>query len=462
MQDEFDATIEARDKQAAYDALPAISFEQLMAVINKWLLIIDPGVVKFVCALIIANRMPSDPVWAFLLAPSGGGKTELMNGLLKCPDYYPLSQLTTNTFLSGFKTKAGSGKEASLLKQLGSGKTIGLKDFTSILDGNKDEFKEIMGQFREIHDGHMSKRTGTGEEITWKGKLGFIAGCTPILEERMTQIGAMGERFLSYKMKNPTRKELRLKMRSNMGKEGEMRDEIQDAFAGYLKGVVIPTELPTVSDQVDGVIESMTDFIAISRAVVMRDRDAKQEIRYIVEPEMSSRTYKQLYTIAIALTVMNGENKWNPEDDYILRNLAISSIHSIRYNLIRRMMAFKTQVKTTTMAMELGYPTTTTRRYLEDLAAISMDDGTIKIITRVHQGKGKSDLWQVTPAMKEILALMGEIIEPIKEDTKLEDLEEDIPIGSVMGSSTSQPAEIVDEEELAGGLSEDDRLRFGI
>src|SRR5438132_1662732 len=124
--DELDITIEERNKKAEYDAIPEITFEQLQAVINKWLLIIDPSVVKLVCALIIANRLPSDPVWLFLLAPSGGGKTELMNGLLKCPDYYPLSQLTPNTFLSGYKTKEGK-KEASLLKMLGTNKTIGFK-----------------------------------------------------------------------------------------------------------------------------------------------------------------------------------------------------------------------------------------------------------------------------------------------------------------------------------------------
>ena len=279
-------------KKKEYENIPIISYVQLKEVVSKWLLIIDPGVVKLILSIIISNRIPSDPVWLFLLAPSGGGKTELMNALLKCPDYYPLSQLTTNTFLSGYKKK---DTEASLLKRLNYGTTIGLKDFTSILDGNKDDMKDIMGQFREIYDGHMKKVTGTGDEITWSGKIGFLAGCTPILEQRMSMIGAMGERFLNYKMKQPTRKLLRAKMRSNIGKEGEMRAELQDAFAGFLKGIEIPKELPVVSDKVDEVIESMTDFIAISRSVVMRGWDTKKEIEYISEPEMSSRTYKQLF-----------------------------------------------------------------------------------------------------------------------------------------------------------------------
>ena len=457
MIDEFDKTSELEMKKAEYDAIPVISYAQLKEVVNKWLLIIDPGVVKLVLATIISNRIPSDPVWLFLLAPSGGGKTELMNALLKCPDYYPLSQLTTNTFLSGYKKK---DTEASLLKRLKYGTTIGLKDFTSILDGNKDDMKDIMGQFREIYDGHMKKTTGTGDEIVWSGKIGFLAGCTPILEQRMSMIGAMGERFLNYKMKQPVRRLLRAKMRENIGKEGKMREELQDAFAGFLKGVEIPEELPKVSEKVDTIIESMTDFIAISRSVVMRGWDTKKEIEYISEPEMSSRTYKQLYAIALSLMIINN-GEWFEEDDYILRKLAISSVHSIRYNLIRHLMTYKTQVKTSTLATELGYPTSITRRYLEDLGAISMDDGAIRIINRDHQGTGRPDLWGITPEMKEILRLMGEEVEPTKEDSGFEETEQDVAVG-VSGNGKYEENKLAEVDYLTEGMSQSEKESLGI
>src|SRR3990167_3788664 len=103
MIDQFDKAIQERDKKAAYDAIIPISYVELKAVINKWMLIVDPGVVKLLCATIYANILQSDPVWLFLIAPSSGGKTELLNGLLKNPDCYFLSQLTPNTLLSGYK-----------------------------------------------------------------------------------------------------------------------------------------------------------------------------------------------------------------------------------------------------------------------------------------------------------------------------------------------------------------------
>lgn len=445
--DQFAKTIEDRDKIAEYNRLPVVDYATLLATVDKWLLIKDPGLIKLLHASLIANKIQSDPVWIFLLAASGGGKTEIMNGFLKCPDYYSLSQLTPNTFLSGFKAgknEDGTTKEASLLKRLGSGKTIGFKDFTSLLDGNKDELKELMGQFRDLYDGHVTKVTGTGEEITWKGKMGFIAGCTPIIEQRMSMVGAMGERFLNYKMISPTRKAMREKMRSNIGHEREMRDEIQNVFAGYQKGIVIPDVLPTIPEEVDRMIESMTDFIAISRAVIMRGMDTKREIEYIVEPEMSSRTYKQLYTLGMALMIMNG-GTWTEIDTYILRHLAISSIHSMRLNLIMHALKFKTQVKTQTFATELGYPTSTTRRYLEDLTAISMDGGRVKILKRVYQGKGKPDLWEITPEMREILGTMGINVEATREDTGFQETEEDRPIGDSL--EAIQDAELRAEQE---------------
>lgn len=418
--------IQEREAKAYYDALPVVDYATLQAVFDKWLLITDKGLLKLVPATVIANRMNSDPFWLFLIAKSGAGKTEIMNSLLKCPDYYSLSQLTPNTFLSGYKSKE---KEPSLLKRLGSGKTIGFKDFTSLLDGNRDELKELMGQFRDLYDGHVTKVTGTGDEIFWKGKMGFLAGCTPILEQRMSTVGAMGERFLSYKIISPSDKEMRARVRANIGHEEEMRNELQDTMAGYIKGMPTEFDNTVVPEEIDRMLESLSDFIAISRTVVMRSDDSKREVSYIAESEMTSRVYKQLYLISKTLIMMNG-GTWNEEDTGIVRNLARSSIHSMRFNLITHIMSYATQVKTQTLATELGYPTSTTRRYLEDLTAISMDGGEKRILKRTYQGKGKSDLWELTPWMKEVLKEMGQFTEGTKQETDFEAADDDKPVGA--------------------------------
>ena len=458
MTDKFDNTIAERDKKAAYDAIDVISFKEFEAIVNKWLLVVDPSVVKLLVATIFANLFPSDPVWLFLVAPSSGGKTELLNMFLKYPQCYFLSQLTPNTFLSGYKAK---DKEPSLLHQLGTNKTLIFKDFTSLLEGNKDAFKELMGQLREIFDGYVTKRLGTGDEITWKGKLGFIAGCTTVLEYRMNLIGAMGERFLTYYIKQPKRAALRIKMKENVGKEEEMRNEIQDGLIGCMKGLLVPEKLPELPEEVSKTIDSLTDFIAIGRAVVMRAFDTKKEIEGTIEPEGAGRTYKQLYTVALALFHIGG-GEWTDQDSYAIRKLAICSVHSTRYKLIKTIASYKTDVKTATLSIALGLPTSTTRRYLEDLAAISMDDGEIRILTRNHQGKGKPDLWQITPAMRDILASMGDDVEPTKEDADFDITEEDVPVG-VSGNGKPHEDDRTEEvEALIGSIDPAELDRLGI
>ena len=458
MSDDFDKVKQEERKRAEYAAIPVISWAELEAKVNKWMLLSDKGVHKLLLATIVANRLETDPVWLFLLAVSGGGKTELMNMLLKVPEFYVLSQLTPNTFLSGYKSK---DKVPSLLHQLGSNKTIGFKDFTSLLDGNGDAFKEIMGQLRDIFDGYLVKRLGTGDEIEWKGKLGFIAGCTDIIEQRMAVIGAMGERFMSYRIKQPKRKDVKARLRQNTGKEKLMREELQIATAGYLKGVKIPEEMPKLPEEVENMIDALTDFIAISRAVVMRGRDTKKEIEYIVQPEMSTRSYKQLYALAMGLMIIN-EGTWTELDSEILRKLAISSVHTIRYNLLFKIQQYSTEVKTATLAMELGYPTSTTRRYLEDLSAISMDEGSIKILKRTHRGPGKPDSWQLTPEMKNILKMMGSEIAPHKVDSDFDSEEKEIPINAEEGSNGN--VEEVNEkiDDLTKGMTEEERQQYGM
>lgn len=460
MHEELEQVIVDRNKQAEYDAIPVITYPELKAVFDKWMLVIDPGIIKFIACVIIANsKLNSDPVWAFLTAASGGGKTALMDCLLKVPEYYSLSQMTPNTLLSGYKSK---DKEPSLLLQLKWGTTIGFKDFTSILDGNKDAYKEIMGQFRDMYDGHMVKRLGTGDEIPWKGKIGFLAGSTPMLEQRMSMIGAMGERFMSYRIKQPKNKDLKAKIRANVGKERQMKEEIQIAMAGYIKGIEFPEELPILPEKIDNLVDAMADFIALSRSVVMRSFDSKREIEYIPPSEMSTRVYKQLYNIALTLYVMN-ENDWHDEDNYVIKNLAVSSVHSLRYNLIREIQKYTTKVKTTTLAITLGYPTTTTRRYLEDLTAISMDDGAIKILTRTHQGVGKADLWELTPAMISMLKDMGDYIEPHKQDDEFDQDEKDVPVGATgNGHAEVEQDRGKELDDITAGMSEEEQRQAGL
>ena len=74
----------------------------------------------------------------------------------------------------------------------------------------------------------------------------------------------------------------------------------------------------------------------------------------------------------------------------IITKAALDSIPSVRRNVMDTLVAAGEPVETRTIATRIGYPTTTTRRSLEDLAAHG-------IVTRYSRGDGKSDDWDLTP-----------------------------------------------------------------
>jgi hypothetical protein len=106
----------------------------------------------------VANLLPRDPLWLFLVGPPSAGKTEVIAALGDIPSIFPLSSLTPQTFASGFEGKHG---ETSLLPRL-SGKTLTMKDFGSVLTMYREKKAEIIGQLREIYDGQFSKTWGNG------------------------------------------------------------------------------------------------------------------------------------------------------------------------------------------------------------------------------------------------------------------------------------------------------------
>ena len=113
------------------------------------------------------------------------------------PGVWPLSSLTPQTLLSGFERK---GEPASLLLQIGEFGILAFKDLTTVLTMHREARAQIIGQLREVADGKTEKSFGNGLRVAWEGKLGLIAGVTPVIDEQHTFLAVMGERFLLYRL----------------------------------------------------------------------------------------------------------------------------------------------------------------------------------------------------------------------------------------------------------------------
>src|SRR5205823_6149122 len=106
---------------------------------------------------------------------------EILRALHGLPDIYMPSTLTESSLLSGTaRDSRAQGASGGLLRQIGPFGILIFKDFTSIINMNRDARSAVLAALREIHDGRWTRYLGVdgGTDLTWMGKLGFIAGCT--------------------------------------------------------------------------------------------------------------------------------------------------------------------------------------------------------------------------------------------------------------------------------------------
>jgi len=373
-------------------ATPAkITTAECLEAVNRWLLLPDNVVVRYLLALVIANRLPGDPVWGFIVAPSGAAKTELLNSLNAVPEIYPLSDLTPNTFLSGYKRN----EKASLLKKLQPGTILTVKDFTTVLSMHRDSRQAILSQLREIADGSYRKEFGTGESVVWEGKLGFIAGCTPVIDQHQSVYGLLGERFLQIRPPLPRREALAKAARSTVGKETQMRSELREAMAGCIAGIEMD-QSPQWPEDLSDALDSLATLVALARSGTVRDPYHK-ELQLTPEPEVPTRLVKQLYKLGQALAMLRGATTVEPEDFVIVQQVATDTISHTRWRILSYLLEQADEVTTSDVATAVGLPTSTTRRHLDDLVGLTLVDGD-------KRGSGVATKWRVSVECADLIA----------------------------------------------------------
>lgn len=389
-------------RQAELELLPSIAFAEVLAVFNKWMILPDPGIVKFLCAIYCTNRLPRKPVWTIIIGPSGGGKTELLNTLIDLPDTHEISLLTPSTFLSGMPGKS----DTSLLPQL-SGKIMLYKDWTTMLSLNKDAKAEIFSQFREIWDGGMTKSFGNGKTVRWEGKVGLIAASTQAVDMNQQMFTHLGERFINYRLIMPDRKEVALRSLNNDKDHKLMSKELKNAMFSFIKSINWNTEaIPSLPDNTKDELVNLANFCTFARSGVIRDMGFKKEVIFVPAAEMPTRITQQLNTLATGLAMVNGGKLWE-EDMKILYKAALDSIPQTN-KMVMVEMAKADEQTTSSIAAALGYPTEPIRMYLENLAML-------RVCNRVKEG-GRADKWTMDPEFADILRHYENIAELTDEE----------------------------------------------
>lgn len=320
-----------------------VDLKDVHATFGKWLYMEDGDfeALDVVLCCTLDRDLEGDPIWLFLIAPSGDKKSEFLRTLSGYSKVYSIDTITPNTLVSGLVEKNGETGEmepvAGLL-QLLDGKILVVKDLTDILSKKSDVRSDIFGQLRAAYDGYYERGVGSlKDKIRVEATFGFIAGSTSVIDKYTKMLNQLGERFIKVRMRSDEKKAT-MRAFENQGKEVQMRKELSTVVGDFLSDIKIRYIEPT-KEQTQKII-SLARYIALLRTYV-HGKYTKQGVIIdydVPEPEMPTRIAKQLKKLAILLANLRGHVKIEDSEIQTLYRVARDTVGLKRRIIIDEMV----------------------------------------------------------------------------------------------------------------------------
>jgi hypothetical protein len=315
-----------------------------------------------------ANRIPGDPVWLYLCAPPGAFKTEPLMALSGGKLIEVHESFTPASLISGFNQNA---VDPSLIPQF-NGKLVIIKDGTVLFGLPENELKEILSILRGAFDGLCTKTFGNGTRRSFKSTFGLIIATTPIVEQYTEVMSSVGERFLTWRNWISEDFSVRYdhikRALGNIAREDEMRKEI----SAISKRVLLSgfKSLPVVSNEIEDTIIKMSQWIAVMRGSVSRDK-FRRNVLYKPFSEVGTRLSKEILKLLMGISIFKGEGSLRPNTMRIAKSIAWSSV-STRY--AETLKAFLQKEVLTAVEAEkmIGLPAETVEMVMENMMMLGI------------------------------------------------------------------------------------------
>lgn len=383
------AKLDAEVKPPDPPPSPPTKLDALVKVFEKWLLLDDPGPIYVMLGAIVANYLPGPPVWLGLIAPPSSAKTEILNATLRLPKVELMTTASPAALLSGTPApQFAKGAKGGLLRKIGPFGILVLKDFTSVLGLHRDNLSEMLDAFREIYDCRWVRHLGSdgGKTLEWEGKIGLIFACTEAYDSQYAVIGALGDRFLLYRLPEGQDDAFERAMQHTGDRFKAMQDELANAVTSLFAGLgdPLPTPRPLTDDESLRIKKSVILACRL-RAGVHRDR-YNRELEAVFGAEGPGRLGLALERLLAGLDVIGVERETALK---IVEKVALDSVPPIRRKAYEALVG--SPKKTREVATALDLPTTTVRRALEDIAAHGL---ATRQRAKTDEGKdGRDDIW---------------------------------------------------------------------
>jgi hypothetical protein len=322
-------------------------------------------------AVIFSAREEGDPLWCFLVAPPGGGKTLLLQNMAGNEWTHFESSLGPKTLVSGWKDSAG--EDQSLLPDI-IGKTLIVKDWTEIMSKPTSDQEEIYGVFRGAYDGRVERSFGNGlaRRVYPDPDSGFktchfslLAGVThKIFGDNRA---SMGERFIKFRLDSGDNSDQVRRAISNALKSKMAEYSLRDVSASFLQKEITVEKLPTLPKFMENRIVYLAEIASAIRVQVERRQG---QMLYRPEAEVATRLAKQLVRLSRFLAVVFGESVVSNKSYRLVQKVALDTCYSWHQDVFLQVSKHKYGATRLDIAHKAKMAPSTTDRCLFDLLEI--------------------------------------------------------------------------------------------
>jgi hypothetical protein len=323
-----------------------------------------------VLAVAATNKLTGDPPWLMIISGSGNAKTETVNSVSKVEHTVAISTIASEGALLS-AVKKGKGSTGGLLRQIGDAGILVIKDFTSIISGERKARAQILAALREIHDGQWDRSVGAsgGLTISWTGRIVCIAASTTAWDSSYGVLAVMGPRFVIIRSNARVGRTAAGKRSvRNAGTENIIRKEISQAVATLITDARLHPRDATLTEDEENKLIAAADIVTRARTGV--EVDYQGNVIDAHEPEMPTRFAKQLVLIfrgALSIGIDRGAAMT------LALRCARDSIPPIRLSVLKDLAANNIDdCRVSAIADRLRRPWRTIRRTLEALYVLDM------------------------------------------------------------------------------------------
>lgn len=388
------------------------SFDSVLEKYKKWLFMTEDleKAIRLAFTTVIANQIPGDPLWLYIVGPPSSGKTEILNSIGEVEGCVMASSITAQTLISGFP---GEGeKDPSLIPKL-IGKVFVLKDFTEILKMNSAAKDKIYSQLRGAYDGRVEDRFGNSVGLrSYVGHFGMLAGVTPAIFSDSN--ATLGERFLLFHLfktkAGVSIEELILGALENVGDEVQMRSDLIGAAKSFLEYKLSREQIPELDRDYLLRIIGVAQIVAMLRATVDRHQ-FKGTVNYRPQEELGTRIAKQLKKLMLSAGCLHYPPKAGKDEYDLAVRVALDSCIGFNLEILFELI-FHPGQDSMQLAENLGIPLQTLRDHLEDLLMLNCID---KSLAESTGQKGRPQLKYYPSELLSKYFKMAQLDETIKE-----------------------------------------------